>query len=151
MRFFIRLSSLFCVSLLIMAQVTVASDEPSSIAKGIPGAQGTIEFKPLDWREGKTTWWKDSDGVGPGSPGCHIGTDSEGAPNGRLFGEACLPDGRLVESNPDAADLHSHDNDIGYPDTFNCNEWCVGNGKSSGSCKTMAAPPCEQSAACICE
>lgn len=65
----------------------------------LPGAAGTFEFKPADWMEGTTSWWKDSDGVDPGTPDCHIGTDEKGEPNGRMFGEACLPDGMLVESN----------------------------------------------------
>jgi len=134
-----------------MVQFTAASDEPSSGAEGMPGAHGTFEYKPADWKEGETTWWKDSDGVDPGVAGCHIGTDSEGKPNGRMFGEACLPDGLLVESNPGAVMLHSHGNDTGHPDTFDCNAWCIGNGKSRGACEAAAAPPCEQSAVCACE
>lgn len=117
----------------------------------MPGAKGTFEFKPEDFMEGKETWWKDSDGIDPGTAGCHLGTDSEGEPNGRIFGEACLPDGLLVESNPGADELHSHKGDIGHPDTFDCNEWCGGEGSSKGSCKVAAAPPCEQSALCVCE
>ena len=53
-----------------------ASGDPSSGAKGMPGAEGTFNFKPADWIEGKTTWWEDSDGVAPGVAGCHIGTDA---------------------------------------------------------------------------
>jgi len=116
----------------------------------MPGAKGTFEFKPEDWIQGATTWWKDSDGVDPGKPGCHVGTDSEGNPNGRMFGEACLPDGLLVESNPGAGEVHSHTNDIGHPDTFDCNEWCIGEGASKGVCTAAAAPPCAQSAMCSC-
>lgn len=125
--------------------------EPSAGAKGMPGALGTIEFKPSDWIEGETTWWIDSDGVAPGVAGCHIGTDESGAPNGRMFGEACLPDGRLVESNPGAGELHSHANDTGHPDTFDCFEWCVAQGASGGRCSPAPAPPCDRSAACSCE
>ncbi len=40
-------------------------------------------------------------------PGCHTGTDEKGEPSGRMFGEACLPDGMLVESNPDAVEPRS--------------------------------------------
>lgn len=116
----------------------------------MPGAMGTFEFKPQDWSAGHTTWWKDSDGIDPGMAGCHIGTDPEGAPNGRIFGEACLPDGLLVESNPAAGQLHSHDDDIGHPDTFDCASWCIGNGNAGGVCEVAAAPPCEQSARCVC-
>ena len=116
----------------------------------MPGAMGTFEFKPSDWIEGATTWWKDSDGVDPGTAGCHIGTDSDGVPNGRMFGEACLPDGLLVESNPGADVLHKHANDIGHPDKFDCNLWCIGQGASNGVCIAAAAPPCAQSAKCAC-
>ncbi len=125
--------------------------EPSVGAKGLPGATGTIEFKPNDWIEGGTTWWVDSDGVAPGVAGCHIGTDESGVPNGRMFGEACLPNGRLVESNPGADELHSHKDDTGHPDTFDCAAWCVGQGASGGACSPAPAPPCAQSAICSCE
>ncbi len=74
----------------------------------MPGAMGTFDFKPTDWMEGTTSWWKDSDGIDPEKPGCHIGTDDKGVPNARMFGEACLPDGMLVESNPGSNELHSH-------------------------------------------
>ena len=94
--------------------------QPSVGAKGIPGATGTIEFKPNDWIEGETTWWVDSDGVAPGVAGCHIGTDERGVSNGRMFGEACLSNSRLVESNPGVDELHSHRDDTGHPDTFDC-------------------------------
>ena len=65
-----------------------------------------------------------------------------------MFGEACLPDGMLVETNPEADKLHSHKNDIGHPDKFDCNAWCVGTGHSKGACVVAAAPPCESSATC---
>jgi len=145
-----RIIIVCCLPLLIVAGVAPASEDPSSGAEGMAGAEGTFDFKPQDWQEGETTWWKDSDGIDPGAPGCHIGTDSEGKPNGRMFGEACLPDGLLVESNPGAVDLHSHSNDVGHPDIFDCNAWCIGQGASSGVCKAAAAPPCEQSAMCVC-
>ena len=125
--------------------------EPSSGAEEMAGAMGTFEFKPQDWTAGKATWWKDSDGVSPGMAGCHIGTDADGVPNGRMFGEACLADGILVESNPGAGELHSHDNDVGHPDKFDCAAWCIGSGNSGGSCQVAAAPPCEQSARCVCD
>lgn len=115
------------------------------------GAKGPIEFKPEDWSAGNTTWWKDSDGVDPGTAGCHVGTDSKGVPNGRMFGEACLADGLLVESNPGAGELHSHTDDIGHPDTFDCNAWCIDSGSVGGKCEVAAAPPCEKSARCVCE
>jgi hypothetical protein len=124
--------------------------EPSPGAQGMPGAVGTFEFKPADWAEGETTWWQDSDGVDPGTAGCHVGTDSDGSPNGRMFGEACLAGGLLVESNPGAGELHSHKDDIGHPDKFDCNAWCIGNDSTEGRCEAAAAPPCAQSAQCVC-
>jgi hypothetical protein len=141
----------FGIALLASTSLVFASGEPSPGAQGLPGATGTFEFKPADWKEGTTSWWKDSDGVDPGMAGCHIGTDDKGAPNGRMFGEACLPDGKLVESNPSTAELHPHRNDVGHPDAFDCNAWCVGKGSAKGMCVAAAAPPCEQSAKCACE
>ncbi len=138
------------IALLASTCLVFADGEPSSGAQGMPGATGTFEFKPADWKEGTTSWCKDSDGVDPGMAGCHLGTDEKGAPNGRMFGEARLPDGELVESNPATAELHSHKNDIGHPDTFDCNAWCVGKGSANGTCVALAAPPCEQSAKCAC-
>lgn len=127
--------------------------KPSDLAKDIPGAKGTIKFKPDDrkpwtWR---ASWWKDSDGVDPGVAGCHIGTDKNGVPNGRKFGEACLANGLLVESNPGKDELHKHKRDIGHPDTFDCREWCRAQEKETGVCVTAAAPPCASSAMCVCE
>lgn len=139
---------LFCA----LAACSEDSDhKPSPGAQGLPGARGTLEFKPEDWTSGATTWWKDTDGVDPGIAGCHIGTESDGSPNGRMFGEACLTDGLLVESNPGAGELHSHSDDIGHPDKFDCNAWCVGNDFSKGRCESAAAPPCARSARCECE
>jgi hypothetical protein len=71
--------------------------------------------------------------------------------DGRSFGEACLPDGRLVESNPGANELHSHADDTGHPDTFDCAAWCAGQGASGGACVPAPAPPCARSALCSCE
>ncbi|WP_028763094.1 hypothetical protein [Shewanella colwelliana] len=124
--------------------------QPSSGAKQMAGAKGTFAFKPADWIAAKQTWWKDSDGVAPGVAGCHIGTDEHGVANGRMFGEACLPDGILVESNPGKDVVHVHGNDTGHPDTFDCNAWCVGEGNTTGRCEVAKAPPCEQSARCVC-
>ena len=133
------------------ANTALAAGAPSDGAKDMPGAKGTFECRPSDWQEGATTWWKDTDGIQPGVAGCHISTDENGTPNGRMFGEACLPDGLLVESNPGADELHSHGNDTGHPDTFDCDAWCKGTGNAGGMCKAAAAPPCEQSAYCACE
>jgi hypothetical protein len=51
------------ISLLMMSGMANATGEPSSGAKSMPGAMGTFEYKPNDLMEGKTTWWKDSDGI----------------------------------------------------------------------------------------
>ena len=109
----------------------------------MPGAVGTFGFQPSDCR--------DSDGVDPDVAGCHIGADEKGQPNGRMFGEACLADGLLVEPNPGAGVLHSHSNDVGHPDKFNCNVWCIAKGSVKGVCVAAASPPCKQSAVCKCE
>jgi hypothetical protein len=128
----------------------VADGKPSAGAENMPGAMGTIEYKPTDWQQGATTWWKDTDGVDPGKAGCHIGTDADGKPNGRIFAEACAGDGFLIESNPGADVLHMHKDDIGHPDRFDCNAWCKGQEKSDGMCVAAAAPLCEKSAVCSC-
>ena len=146
----VRVVVLFLGALFIVTAIAADSGAPSAGAKNLPGAAGTFAFKPQDWLEGETTWWKDSDGVDPGVAGCHIGTDEQGVPNGRMFGEACLSGNILVESNPGIDELHSHKNDTGHPDTFDCTAWCIGNGSSGGVCAATAAPPCEQSAACVC-
>lgn len=147
------LSFLLCLAITIFAAGCGSEDShpPSKGAEGMPGALGTFEFKPSDWQEGKTTWWKDTDGVDPGTAGCHLGTDEAGTPNGRMFGEACLPGGiQIVESNPGVDVIHKHTNDLGHPDKFDCNAWCVGKGSSKGRCEAAPAPPCEQSAKCVC-
>ena len=128
-----------------------ADGEPSAATKAMAGAKGTFVFKPRDWAEGTTTWWKDTDGVDPGTAGCHIGTDSSGEPNGRKFGEACLDDGLLVETNPGTNELHSRADDVGQPDKFDCNAWCVGQRSSKSMCVAATALPCLQSARCACE
>ncbi len=141
------------VSLLVLMACSAASadGEPSAGAKGMAGAIGTFEFKPADWMSGEKSYWLDTDGVDPGLAGCHVGADSEGRPNGRTFGEACIDEQTLVESNPGAMELHSHTNDVGHPDKFDCQAWCVGEGASSGMCVAAPAPPCSASARCACE
>lgn len=148
---FYRLALIIWLSLMAIACENHHAAKPSDMAQGMPGAKGTFEFQPTDWVAQETSWWKDSDGVSPGVAGCHIGTDKNGVPNGRTFGEACLPNGLLVESNPGKNVLHSHANDTGHPDTFDCNTWCIGNDKQSGVCEATAAPPCQQSARCACQ
>ncbi|MFV0360930.1 hypothetical protein [Tropicimonas sp.] len=115
------------------------------------GALGTFVFRPADHMDGTLSWWVDSDGIAPGIPGCHIGTDAAGAPNGRMFGEACIDDHTLVESNPGPDELHSHADDTGHPDLFDCGAWCVSEGAPGGVCVAAVAPPCETSAMCACD
>ena len=141
------------ISMLLTIHGSYAAEGPSGCATGMPGAEGRIEFMPKPWKEGQSTWWKDTDGVDPAAAGCHIETDSEGKAieNGRDFGEACISDVLLVESNPGAFAVHMHLNDTGHPDTFNCLDWCLGTGASGGSCQVADAPPCVASARCVCD
>lgn len=135
-----------------------ADGPPSCEAKGMPGAVGTFELKPPGWigsprhpnPPGPTTYWIDSDGVDPGTAGCHREHTSQRGPKVRKFGEYCLPNGQLVESNPGANKLHLHENDLGHPDKFDCAVWCRGQGRAGGSCVPAQAPPCASSAKCVC-
>jgi hypothetical protein len=129
-------------------------EEPSDEAKGMPGALGTIPYRPDDWKgPGVTTYWRDTDGVDPGVAGCHIGLQPNSIrPNGRHFGEACQTPQILIESNPGADIIHSHTDDTGHPDRFDCAKWCVGARKATGGfCSVVPGPsPCTSSAVCVC-
>ncbi len=153
MQYVLRFSLFVCLFTVLTscANQPHQSTHASVGASGMAGAKGVFEFKPQDWKPEQVSWWKDSDGVNPGVAGCHIGTNDKGEPNGRMFGEACLENGLLVESNPGMGELHSHKGDIGHPDTFDCNVWCVAKGQSAGACVASPAPPCEKSAMCVCE
>lgn len=150
MSFIPRTALIAGLSLFLHACAHQPCPPPSEGARHMPGARGTIEFKPTDWT-GQMSWWKDSDGIDPDVAGCHLGTDDKGAPNGRKFGEACLESGLLVESNPGKDELHAHKNDLGHPDTFDCVGWCRARGKETGVCARTPAPPCDSSAMCVCE
>jgi hypothetical protein len=141
-----------CIPVLAFLNAANAQHEPSAGAKGMPGAKGTIEFKPTDWKGNVTTYWKDSDGIKPGVAGCHVGVAQNGRRNGRFFGEACESSQILIESNPGAGKIHAHTNDLGHPDTFDCNAWCVGAKKAKGGvCRAVSGPsPCAASARCEC-
>jgi len=124
--------------------------------KGVPGAMGRMIFTPDDWTDADS-YWVDSDGVAPGVAGCHISTDKNKNPTGRIFAEACLSERVLVESNPGADVLHKHKNDVGKPDIVHCNAWCLGKGHDRGFCRSQPAVStatinCQQiqSAACVC-
>ena len=127
------------------------SQAPTTPRRDLPaGAMGQIDSVPQDWIEGETTWWIDSDGVEPGIAGCHIGTDSGGSSNGRMFGEFCVSQRILAETVPGAGVLHRHENDISRPGQIDCAMWCAGNGSAGGKCEVAEAPPCTQSARCVC-
>jgi hypothetical protein len=140
------------IALLLLSNLSQADELPSAGAEGMPGALGTLEFKPTDWAGNVTTYWTDTDGVDPGVAGCHIGVSEEGKPNGRSFGEACQSDLVLIESNPGAGVIHPHENDLGHPDRVDCKAWCVGAKKAAGGvCKAVSGPlPCAASAVCEC-
>jgi hypothetical protein len=73
---------------------------------------------------GRTSYWKDTDGVNPSDPGCHFEYD-EGCqhPLRRFFGEQCAG-GRLIETNPEAGKCHPHDGDEAHPYEVDCAIWC---------------------------
>ncbi len=111
----------------------------------------------LDLGTGVDTYWSDSTGVDPGTPACHYeftdNTCSTLKP-GRTFGELCLDDDRLVESNPGAGECHTHAGDVGGPNVFSCSAWCAEQGKETGKCVSGIAATGEygdcQSAKCEC-
>lgn len=148
----INLVLAFCIP--VAALAAEAEYPPSGEAQKMAGALGTFAFKPDDWPGVPPTWWKDTDGVKPGVPGCHVGLDKVGEdsykPNGRMFGEACTTERVLVESNPEAGKVHAHANDVGHPDLFDCHAWCIGEGSSGGVCQAATAEPCGASARCAC-
>jgi hypothetical protein len=152
-RGFFRILAVCIPVLMLLASAQAQHLEPSAGAKGMPGAQGTIEFKPTDWKGNVKTYWKDSDGIRPGVAGCHIGVTRAGKRNGRFFGEACQSDQILIESNPGKGKIHPHTGDLGHPDTFDCNAWCIGAKKTQGGvCKAVSGPsPCATSARCECK
>ena len=56
----------FCMSMMMLLNTASASDPPSAGARKMPGAKGTIEYKPDGWKgTGVTTYWKDTDGINP--------------------------------------------------------------------------------------
>ena len=111
----------------------------------------------LDLGTGKDSYWSDSDGVDPSTAGCHLEHETEACETmkeGRTFGEFCLDDDRLVESNPAADECHTHKGDLGKPDVVSCSEWCQSEQGTSGSCESgvtanAGSVTCE-SARCVC-
>ena len=144
----------FCIPAMMLLNAASANGPPTAGASKIPGAKGTIEYKPEGWKgTGVTTYWKDSDGIKPGVAGCHVEVTKHGKSftGRRVFGEACMND-LLVELNPGRNVVHPHKDDLGHPDTFDCNAWCVGARKAkSGLCVKVAGPsPCAELAKCEC-
>lgn len=119
----------------------------------IPGFIGKIELKPNDYT-GNDSYWYDTDGVNPASPGCHVGVDSatDKTPNGRFFPEACQSPDVLIESNPGKDVIHSHAKDVGHPYLVKCDVWCkdVQNAKGGKCMATKGPAPCTTSAKCDC-
>jgi hypothetical protein len=74
------------------------------------------------------SYWDDSDGVDPFTPGCHTEWQDKkcgfNLPPDRMFGEFCLDSDRIVESNPERGKCHDHKGDKGHPDIFSCNTAC---------------------------
>ena len=128
---------------------------PSPLAKGMPGALGTFDYRPPDYKADVRSYWYDTDGVDPGVAGCHVGVagEKDKTPNGRVFGEACRDIRVLIESNPAADQIHGHADDVGHPDLFDCNAWCKQAKKASGGvCRVVSGPaPCKTSAICSCK
>jgi hypothetical protein len=160
----LKLAVLVCITLIISACCCKPKDGPpyppatleSEDMKGVRGSMGRMVFTPEDWTDADT-YWVDSDGVAPDVAGCHISTDANKKPTGRIFSEACLSDRVLVESNPGADVLHKHKNDVGKPDIVHCNAWCQGQEHDRGFCRakpavSTATVDCQQiqSAACEC-
>jgi hypothetical protein len=132
--------------------------------------EGTTVY---DGGSGKTSWWKDTEGVDPEVAGCHVEFTGDGcaaaATPGRNFGEKCLPDDVLVETNPGADACHQHAGDIGHPYTVPCNDWCKdvyaipmptgpkqrGTAAAGGRCEVVAELSCGggvvTSAKCVCQ
>lgn len=140
-------------------QETSAADSKSSLAACTGGnvPQGATNCL-LDLGTGEDTYWADTDGVDPGVAGCHdeYATDACAEVVGdRAFGEFCLDDDRLVESNPGKDECHAHGDDMGKPDVVSCSAWCESESGSAGRCEggvmaQGAAGTCE-SARCVCD
>lgn len=152
-------------TLLFAGNAQPSSKPPSKDALGMCGALGVVTFIPEEWEfegprvliegAGPTTWWKDTDGVDPGVAGCHLELHVDGE-SGRAFGEACLDETLLLETNPGQAVEHPHHNDIGHPDIFDCHMWCRGQGAEGGVCNKVESSQlpdgflCKSSARCEC-
>ena len=75
---FVRLLA-FCIPTMMLLNAASANEPPTAGASKIPGAKGTIEYKPEGWKgTGVTTYWKDSNGIKPGVAGCHVEVTKSG-------------------------------------------------------------------------
>lgn len=112
----------------------------------------------LDLGTGEDTYWSDTDGIDPGTAGCHdeYTTDTcDMVKTGRTFGEFCLDDDRLVESNPGTAECHRHAGDKGKPGVVSCSAWCESEGNTGGKCERDVVSKANESdcvsARCACD
>ncbi|MEM7353135.1 MAG: hypothetical protein AAF657_20240 [Acidobacteriota bacterium] len=117
-----------------------SSDPPvDELGDPIPGWDGEIPFPTPT--ECDTQIWDDSDGVVPQTPGCHYEYHDQNGDvcsnkTGAFFGEACLSDDLLVETNPEKNKCHTHAGGIGHPDTFVCSTFCQETTGEVGYCAT---------------
>lgn len=112
---------------------------PCSAGADVPAGATTCL---LDLGAGKDTYWADTDGVDPAIAGCHYefaGETCEQNLPERTFGELCLDDDRLVESNPGKDECHPHGGDMGKPGVVSCSTWCAEQGHASGKCESGVA------------
>lgn len=124
----------------------------------------------LDLGSGMDSFWIDTDGVAPEVAGCHIEFNENDcasvATPGRNFGEFCMDDATLIESNPMADLCHTHEDDIGHPYVVDCASWCRGTltlpsgerrgvAPATGTCEVVVEVPCDdgvvESARCVCD
>lgn len=125
------------------AETTETTEAPKSpkadLADCTGGAvpQGATSCR-LDLATGQDSHWTDTDGVDPGTAGCHYEFEDASCTEfkeGRTFGEFCLDDDRLVESNPGKDECHTHGADFGGPDVVSCSQWCQEQSGVSGACE----------------
>jgi hypothetical protein len=121
--------------MMMLLNAASANDPPTAAASKIPGAKGTIEYKPEGWKgTGVTTYWNDSDGIKPGVAGFHVEVTRAVSRSPADDLRRGLRQRNLVESNPGRNVIHPHKDDLGHPDTFDCNAWCIGRRRPNQEC-----------------
>ena len=126
---------------LALACAEEGASPPSSGAKGMPGAVGTIEFTPTDRIEGEPTWWIDSDGVDPGVTGCHVGTDANGSPNDGCSARPACPTA-ASSSRTLALPSSTATKGRGSSRSVRLRRLVRRAGRLGGACAPAPAPPC---------